>query len=79
MKQTFISLILAIIVAIIPVYELYSQEQELNLIQNIEAREKLTFDGTWKIIVDPLENGYYNHRYLPHKEGESTKALDYLQ
>jgi len=74
MKHTIISLMLGIIATIFPAYELYSQEQELSLIQNIEAREKLTFDGTWKIIVDPLENGYYNHRYLPHKEGYFKNA-----
>ena len=74
MKLTIISLTLGIIAAIFPVDELYSQKQELSLIQNIEAREKLTLDGTWKIIVDPLENGYYNHRYLPHEEGYFMNA-----
>lgn len=38
-------------------------EQNFRLIQNIETREKLTLDGLWQIIIDPLENGYYNHQY----------------
>jgi len=40
-----------------------------NLLQNIQNREKISLDGEWKIIVDPLENGYYNHRYLPKEDG----------
>ena len=47
---------------------LQAQLQE-NLLQNIESREKISLDGAWKIIVDPLENGYYNHRYQPKKDG----------
>lgn len=33
------------------------------IIQNIDTREKTTLDGLWQIIIDPLENGYYNHQY----------------
>ena len=33
------------------------------IIQNIDSREKMTLDGLWQIIIDPLENGYYNHQY----------------
>jgi beta-glucuronidase len=40
------------------------------IIQNIDAREKQTLDGLWQIIIDPLENGYYNHQYeLREKKG----------
>ncbi len=39
------------------------------LIQNVSAREKQSLDGAWRIIVDPLENGYYNHRYQPKDNG----------
>lgn len=39
------------------------------LIQNLEGRTTQTLDGTWQIIVDPLENGYYNHRYQPKENG----------
>ncbi|HBX65321.1 MAG TPA: beta-glucuronidase, partial [Balneolaceae bacterium] len=38
-------------------------------IQNIEARDKVTLDGLWSIIVDPLENGYYNYRWQPKDNG----------
>ena len=40
-----------------------------DLLQNIEHREKTSLNGDWNIIVDPLENGYYNHRYLPKEDG----------
>lgn len=35
---------------------------EARIIQNIEARNKTSLDGVWQIIIDPLENGYYNHQ-----------------
>lgn len=37
--------------------------QNKRLIQNVESRNKVTLDGTWQIIIDPLENGYYDHQY----------------
>jgi len=44
------------------------------LLQNIEARKTTTLDGMWQIIVDPLENGYYNHRYQAKENGFFTNA-----
>ena len=44
------------------------------LIQNVSAREKQSLDGAWRIIVDPLENGYYNHRYQPKDNGYFENA-----
>lgn len=42
---------------------MYAQELAFaNLLQNIDNREKTSLNGLWDIIVDPLENGYYNHR-----------------
>jgi beta-glucuronidase len=69
MKKQFFNLTLFFLTVLYSGQVLYGQAKEIQLLQNIEAREKLTLDGTWKIIVDPLENGYYNHRYLPHEEG----------
>ncbi|MCG8388797.1 MAG: beta-glucuronidase, partial [Cytophagales bacterium] len=47
-----------------------SQAQEADpLIQNVTARNVTTLNGLWQIIVDPLENGYYNHRYQPKENG----------
>lgn len=40
-----------------------------NLLQNIDSREKTSLNGMWDIIVDPLENGYYNHRMQPKDDG----------
>ena len=38
------------------------------MIQNIESRDVTSLKGLWQAIVDPLENGYYNHRYLPKEK-----------
>lgn len=39
------------------------------LIQNIHSRPTQTLDGRWQIIIDPLENGYYTHRYQVSNNG----------
>ena len=39
------------------------------LVQNPHAREGVSLDGEWARIVDPYENGYYNHRFEPHEQG----------
>ncbi len=38
-------------------------------VQNAYARSSQSLDGQWDRIVDPYENGYYNHRYLPNENG----------
>jgi len=36
-----------------------------SLVINTESRNYTTLNGTWRIIIDPLETGYYDYRYLP--------------
>ena len=48
--------------------------QSINLLQNVQDRTQVPLDGLWQIIVDPLENGYYNHRYLPKDNGYFKNA-----
>ena len=43
--------------------------QSPKLLQNIESRNTTTLDGMWDIIIDPLENGYYNYRWQPRGDG----------
>ena len=50
-------------------YGIYGQGTEPSLLQNIDSRKTQTLDGLWQVIVDPLENGYYNHRYQPKDDG----------
>ena len=45
-----------------------------NLLQNIDAREKTSLNGNWDIIVDPLENGFYNHRLKEYDNGYFRNA-----
>lgn len=62
----------SILLMIVCCYSILGNSQNTNtldLVQNIKGREQLTLDGLWQIIVDPLENGYYNHRYLPKENG----------
>jgi len=36
---------------------------------NVEGRKMTSLDGNWKAIIDPFENGYYDYRRLPLKDG----------
>ena len=42
---------------------------DADLLQNADARAGISLDGDWHVIVDPYENGYYNHRYEPRPDG----------
>ena len=44
-------------------------ENGANLIQNVSERNKTTLDGLWNIIIDPMENGFYNHRWQEKDNG----------
>ena len=52
----------------------FGQEANSELLQNVTARNTQTLDGLWQVIVDPLENGYYNHRYQPYDQGYFRNA-----
>ncbi|WP_324027537.1 glycoside hydrolase family 2 TIM barrel-domain containing protein [Maribacter sp. BPC-D8] len=45
-----------------------------DLLQNIDSREKTSLNGKWDIIVDPLENGFYNHRLQEYDKGYFKNA-----
>ena len=45
-----------------------------NLLQNIDSREKTSLNGKWDMIVDPLENGFYNHRLQEYDKGYFKNA-----
>ena len=64
-NRRFLLLCIALISSVQFTFGQLSQD----LLQNIEHREKISLNGDWNIIVDPLENGYYNHRYLPKEDG----------
>lgn len=40
-----------------------------SLITNMKNRTTLSLDGKWDIIIDPYENGYYNHKYERRSNG----------
>src|ERR1035438_8749421 len=39
--------------------------QQIGLVQNPSARQNLSLNGPWKIIVDPYEAGYYDFHLHP--------------
>ena len=44
------------------------------LTQNSNARQSISLNGEWRIIVDPYENGFYNHRYEEKSDGYFKNA-----
>ena len=68
-KKTILRLLLTLLAL-----PLNAQNTATNLLQNIGARDSQTLNGRWQIIVDPLENGYYNHRYQPRDDGYFKNA-----
>ncbi|MFT3752615.1 MAG: glycoside hydrolase family 2 TIM barrel-domain containing protein [Paludibacter sp.] len=44
---------------------------------NVDGRKTISLDGLWRTIVDPFENGYYDYRRVPYKNGYGTDK-DYL-
>jgi len=54
---------------------------ERNLIINVDHRSPreslrttVSLNGKWQVIIDPYENGYYDYRYLPSKNGYFKNA-----
>jgi beta-glucuronidase len=48
---------------------LTAQAQDADLITNVGGRATTSLDGNWRTIVDPYENGYYDYRLQPSREG----------
>lgn len=62
MKMKFV---LSVLLAMLFIYDSLA---ELPL-QNVSARASISLDGKWDAIVDPFENGFYNHRYEESDKG----------
>ena len=58
-----------ILLLLVSITGLCQENSDINLFQNTEEREKISLNGLWDIIVDPLENGYYSHRLEPKPDG----------
>jgi beta-glucuronidase len=43
--------------------------QPTGLIANVEHRKSVSLNGTWHYIVDPYDNGYFDYRHQPRKDG----------
>ncbi len=43
-------------------------------IQNPDSRNGILLDGRWDTIIDPYENGFYNHRYEESEKGYFKNA-----
>ncbi|MDH6309542.1 beta-glucuronidase [Dysgonomonas sp. PFB1-18] len=39
------------------------------LVQNVYNRHRISLNGYWHYVVDPLETGYYDYRRMPNPDG----------
>ena len=70
--KSFILLLLITLSLVQP--QAFCQESSSKILQNVDSRDTQTLNGLWQVIVDPLENGYYNHRYQPYDQGYFRNA-----
>jgi beta-glucuronidase len=63
----------AIVLLVLPQLLLPTAHADL-AIQNPQAFPSISLDGQWDRIVDPYENGYYNHRYEESPRGYFLNA-----
>jgi len=52
-----------------------SAQQSTPLITNIQGRDTISLNGSWQVIIDPYETGYYDYRFQPRGDGyfQNTK------
>ena len=44
-------------------------QQSIPLITNIPGRNTISLNGSWQVIIDPYETGYYDYRFQPRGDG----------
>jgi beta-glucuronidase len=44
-------------------------QQSTPLITNIQGRDTISLNGSWQVIIDPYETGYYDYRFQPRADG----------
>lgn len=83
MKHFFLKHSLLVSMLAIPALGMAQQAPQIT---NVYNRDIQSLDGTWKTIVDPFENGYYDYRLKPLKDGyfkdenfdaDRTKLVEY--
>jgi len=61
--------LLVITICMVASIQSIAKAMQSNDLQNVLNRDRIILDGVWDVIVDPLENGYYNHRWNPREDG----------
>jgi beta-glucuronidase len=49
-------------------------QQSTPLITNIQGRNTISLNGSWQVIIDPYETGYYDYRFQPRGDGYFKNA-----
>jgi len=68
------SILLFIVIAI---YSSLAAQPNINIIQNIKARNITSLDGKWHYIVDPYNTGDYNRFYFNKQQETPDELFEY--
>ena len=66
------SMIFSVLLSFVFINHIYAED--VDFMTNVEHRQTTSLNGTWRIIVDPYENGYYDYRYKESKNGYFRNA-----
>lgn len=65
-------MIFSVLFSFVVINHIYAKD--VNLMTNVDHRQTTSLNGTWRIIVDPYENGYYDYRYRESEYGYFRNA-----
>lgn len=64
-----VTLIALLLVLLLSATAAFAEPPDAFVTENPQGRNGIQLSGKWRIIPDPYENGYYNHRYEPRADG----------
>src|SRR5690242_440447 len=65
-----IALRLVCLAALLLLVKIFAVAQQTTpLITNIQGRDTISLNGSWQVIIDPYETGYYDYRFQPRDDG----------
>ena len=72
MKTMWNSMIFSLLFSFVVINHIYAKD--VDFMTNAGHRQTTSLNGTWRIIVDPYENGYYDYRYRESEYGYFRNA-----
>lgn len=65
-------MIFSVLFSFVVINHIYAED--VDFMMNVDHRQTTSLNGTWRIIVDPYESGYYDYRYRESEYGYFRNA-----